>query len=72
MHEFHLRLEFVPKVQINSISACSDNGLALTRRQATIWTNDGWWLVHWCIYASLGLNELIILPVFDIFEMVTN
>ena len=26
------------------------------RQQAIIWTNDG--LVCWCIYASLGLNEL--------------
>ena len=34
----------------------SYNGLAPTRRQAIIWTNDG--LVWWCIYASLGLNEL--------------
>ena len=35
----------------------SDNGLAPTRRQAIIWTNDG--LIYWCIYsASLGLNEL--------------
>ena len=24
--------------------------------QATIWTNDG--LIYWCIYESLGLNEL--------------
>ena len=34
----------------------SDNGLALSRRQAIISTNDG--LGWWCIYASLGLNEL--------------
>ena len=33
-----------------------DNGLAPTRRQAIIWTNDG--LEYRCIYASLGLNEL--------------
>ena len=33
-----------------------DNGLAPNRRQAIIWTNDG--LVNWCIYVSLGLNEL--------------
>ena len=33
-----------------------DNGLAGTRRQAIIWTNDG--LGYWRIYASLGLNEL--------------
>ena len=35
----------------------SDNGLAPTRRQAIIWTNDG--LGHRRIYASLGLNELM-------------
>ena len=34
----------------------SNNGLTLTRRQAIIWTNDGW--VYWRTYASLGLNEL--------------
>ena len=40
MYEFLLySLKFVPKVQINSIG--SDNGLAPTRRQAIIWTNDG-------------------------------
>ena len=46
-------LEFVPKGPI-------DNKPALVQimawRQAIIWTNDG--LVYWCIYASLGLNEL--------------
>ena len=30
-----------------------------SRQQAIIWNNDG--LVNWRIYASLGLNELIIL-----------
>ena len=35
----------------------SDNGLAPTRQQeAIIWTNDS--LVYWCIYLSLGHNEL--------------
>ena len=37
-----------------------DNMAALVQiiawRQAIIWTNVG--LFHWCIYASLGLNEL--------------
>ena len=32
------------------------NGLTLNRWQAIIWTYDG--LVYWCIYVSLGLNEL--------------
>ena len=35
----------------------SDNGLVPSRRQAIIRTNDG--LVWWCIYASLGLNDLM-------------
>ena len=34
----------------------SDNGFALVRRQAIIWTNDG--LVYWCTFVSLGLSEL--------------
>ena len=34
----------------------SDDGLAPSRRQAIIWTNDG--IVYWRIYTSLGLNEL--------------
>ena len=38
------------------VSIGSENSLALNRRQAIIWTNDG--LVHWSIDASLGLNEL--------------
>ena len=39
----------------------SDNGLDLIRWQAIIWTNNG--LVYWCIYASLGLNELNRCPI---------
>ena len=35
----------------------SDNGLAPVNQQAIIWIDDG--LVHWRIYASLTLNELI-------------
>ena len=37
---------------------CSDNGLAQIRRQAIIWNNGG--QVDWRIYASLGLNGLIV------------
>ena len=33
----------------------SDNGLAMNRPQAIIWTNNG--LVYWSMYVSLGLNE---------------
>ena len=50
-------LEFVPWCPINTIHIIgSDNGLAPTKRQAIIWTNDG--LVWWGIYAFLSLNEL--------------
>ena len=35
----NISLKFVSKGLINNIS--SDNGLAPTRRQAIIWTNDG-------------------------------
>ena len=33
---------FVPKGLINNISIGSDNGSAPTRRQAIVWTNDGY------------------------------
>ena len=39
-----ISLKFVPMGQINNIPALvisSDNGLAPSRRQAIIWTNDG-------------------------------
>ena len=45
-------LKFVPNSPIN---ISSDYGLALTWQQAIIWAK---WLVYWCIYASLCLNEL--------------
>ena len=35
----------------------SGNGLVLNRQQAITWSNDD--PVHWYIYASSGLNELI-------------
>ena len=33
-----------------------DKGFALNRWQVIIWINVG--MLYWCIYASLGLNEL--------------
>ena len=37
-----ISLKFVPKIRINQYSSIgSDNGLAPTRWQAIIWTNDG-------------------------------
>ena len=49
-------LTFVPNLQYSSLG--SDNGLAPSRRQAIIWTNDGFFTDTNMIYASLGLNEL--------------
>ena len=46
-----ISLKFVPRGPINNPNTDSDNGLAPTRWQAIIWTK-------WCIYASLGFNEL--------------
>ena len=38
---FNISLKFVPEGQIKQYSSIgSDNGLAPTRRQAVIWTND--------------------------------
>ena len=51
-------LKFVPKGLINNIPALVLI-MAPTRRQAIIYLNQ-WWLDHWCLYASLGLNELMI------------
>ena len=53
--EFSLKIfSWGSNYQYTSIG--SDNGLALNRRQAIIWTKGG--LVYWHMYASLGLNEL--------------
>ena len=40
-YQFNVSLKFVPKVPDDDSSTGSDNGLALARRQAIIWTNDG-------------------------------
>ena len=53
--KFHWNL--FPGVQLTISHHWFRYGLVPVRRQAIIWTNDG--LVHWRIYASLGLNELI-------------
>ena len=60
MKSFEFRLKFhwslFLRVQWTIFSIGSDYGLAPSRRQANIWTNDG--LVNGRIHASLGLNEL--------------
>ena len=50
-----ISLKFRTNEQCSSIVL--DNGLASTKRQPIIWTNDG--LGYQRIYASLGLNELL-------------
>ena len=58
MIEIFYILKFVPKGQIDKKPSIGlDNGLALNRWQAIIWTTAN--LIHWCIYAALGGNELI-------------
>ena len=49
-------LKFFLKVPIDNNSIGLDNGLALKRRQAIIWTNAD--PIHWCIYAALGEMSL--------------
>ena len=52
-----ISLSFIPKDPINNIpalvqiKACAD--------QATSHYLNQWWLVYWCLYASLDLNELM-------------
>ena len=59
MYEFQEKFTKVCSYRSNwqYSSIGSDNGLVPNRWQAIFWTNGG--LVYWCIYASLGLNELI-------------
>ena len=57
MYKFRLKFHWILFLRVQQYSSIgSDDGLASTRRQAIIWTNDG--LVYWCICASLSLNEL--------------
>ena len=44
------------RVQLKITSIGFDNGLALNRRQAIMWTNAD--LIHWHIYGPLGGDEL--------------
>ena len=55
MHELQLKFHwsFVPKGPINYIPVLGlDNGLVPTKRQAIIWTNDG----YQCIYHSASMS----------------
>ena len=45
------------RVQLTITSIGLDNGLALNRQQAIIWTNAD--TIHWRIYAAPGGDELI-------------
>ena len=40
----------------NTLALVADTDLTTNRRENIIWTNDG--PCYWCIYTSLGLNEL--------------
>ena len=52
----NISLRFIPQGPVNNIPRFgSDNGLAQTRRQTIIWTNDD--IGYRRIYASLGFNE---------------
>ena len=53
-----ISLKFVTKDPIKNIPAYigSDNGLGQIRQQAIIWTIAH--PIHWCIYATLGWDEL--------------
>ena len=50
-----ISLYFFLMVQYSSFG--SDSCLASTRRQAIIWTNDGWFIDAY-VYVPLGLNDL--------------
>ena len=56
--DFRLKFYWSLFLRVQYAIIVSDNGLAPNRRQAIIWTNVG--LGCLCIYASLGLNELMI------------
>ena len=47
-----------------------DNGLALNRRQAIIWTNAD--PVHWYIHAAIGGDELTMHESFNILEIILD
>ena len=53
--QFKFHGSLFTKVQCSSIGA--ENGLALIRRQAIIWTNAD--PIHWRIYATQGGDELL-------------
>ena len=52
-----ISLKFVPEVRISNIPALVQ--IMAWGRPATSHYLNQWWLIYWCIYASLGLNELI-------------
>ena len=55
--EFHWYL--YTEDQLEKASIGSGNGLALNSLQAITWNNAD--PVHWCIYAALGGDELILM-----------
>ena len=61
MHEFQLRFHWslFMKVQLTIFQHWFREWLGAT--QVTSHCLNQWWLLYWCIYASLGLNELTML-----------
>ena len=51
-----ISLRFVPNGQINNIPALVQ--IMVCHVPATSHYLNQWWLVYWCIYASLSLNEI--------------
>ena len=51
-----ISLKYVPQSTSQYVGTGYDNGLVLNGWQSLIWSNDD--TVHWCTYASSGLNEL--------------
>ena len=51
-----ISFKFVPRGPINNMPALIQ--IMVWSRQVTRHYLNQWWLFYWCIYASLGLNEL--------------
>ena len=58
--QFKFQWSLFLRVQFTTPGIGLDNGLAPNGQQAIIWTNTD--LIHWCIYAVLGEDELIYQP----------
>ena len=66
--DHYIYLNLLLRMWLTKVSICSDNDLAPGRRQAIIWTNDGW--CKWHIHTSIHINELMSI-VFEHFVLIT-